>query len=71
MALVEANPSRFHEVARLDALSSKTWTTPALAGAYLLVRNDQEAACYRVPLRPPEQVASIAAAPFQTSSDAH
>jgi len=48
ITLVEANPSGFHEVAKLNALEAKTWNTPALAGEYLLVRNDQEAACYRL-----------------------
>jgi len=49
IALVEANPNQFHEVAKLDALNAKTWNTPALAGEYLLVRNDQEAVCYKLP----------------------
>jgi outer membrane protein assembly factor BamB len=49
VALVEANPSEYRELARLGALSSKTWNTPALAGDLLLVRNDQEAVCYRLP----------------------
>jgi len=53
VALVEANPSAFNEVARFNALSAKTWNTPALAGEFLLVRNDQEAACFRLPARFP------------------
>ena len=53
VALVEAKPSEFHELARLGALSSKTWNNPALAGEFLLVRNDQEAVCYQLPLRQP------------------
>ena len=51
MALVEANPSEYRELARVNALSSKTWNVPALAGEFLLARNDQEAVCYRLPLR--------------------
>jgi hypothetical protein len=31
-------------------LNGKTWNPPALAGDLLLVRNDQEAACYRLPV---------------------
>src|SRR5438445_11973814 len=51
IALVEANPSTHCEVARLNGLSAKTWNTPALAGEFLLVRNDQEAVCYQLPKR--------------------
>jgi outer membrane protein assembly factor BamB len=46
------SPEKFHEEGRLAALSSMTWNTPALAGPYLLVRNDREAACYRLPPAP-------------------
>jgi outer membrane protein assembly factor BamB len=34
----------------IQALSSKTWNCPTLAGKYLLVRNDREAVCYEVAL---------------------
>jgi outer membrane protein assembly factor BamB len=51
VVLVEASPqSGGKELARLPALSSKTWNTPSLAGDLLLVRNDQEAVCYQLPL---------------------
>lgn len=49
VALVEATPQAFHELARFWALDGKTWTNPALAGHRLLVRNDHEAACYDLP----------------------
>ncbi len=32
------------------AVEGKTWNNLALAGEYLLVRNGEEAACYRLPL---------------------
>ena len=51
IALVEANPTAYHEVARLSGLRAKTWNTPALAGQFLLVRDDQEAVCYQLPKR--------------------
>jgi outer membrane protein assembly factor BamB len=51
VALVEANPAAYHEVAKVPALAGKTWNNPALSGAHLLVRNDEWAACYRLPLR--------------------
>ncbi len=50
VVLVEANPAAHHELARFPALNSKTWNNPALAGKFLLVRNDREAACYELPL---------------------
>lgn len=51
VTLVEASPAGFHELGSIPALHAKTWNTPALAGQYLLVRNDQEAACYKLPQR--------------------
>jgi outer membrane protein assembly factor BamB len=48
VALVEANPRGLRELGRIAALEGKTWNPPALAGRYLLVRNDHEAACYEV-----------------------
>ena len=50
VALVEANPERFQEVARFPAIEGNTWNTPALSGDLLLVRNHQEAAAFRLPL---------------------
>jgi outer membrane protein assembly factor BamB len=49
VALVEARPDEFKEVMRFDALSSRTWSGPALSGQYLLLRNDQEAVCFEWP----------------------
>ncbi|MEA3213678.1 MAG: outer membrane protein assembly factor BamB [Chthoniobacter sp.] len=51
VVLAEAKPEGFRELGRFPALSSKTWNHPTLAGRYLLVRNDQEAACYELPLQ--------------------
>ncbi len=48
--LVEVNPNESKELTRFPALADKTWNNPALAGQYLLVRNDKEAACYELPL---------------------
>ena len=50
VVLVEADPGEHRELARLAALDGKTWNPPALAGRFLLVRNDREAACYELPL---------------------
>ena len=52
IAFVEANPEAFNELARFPGIQGKTWNIPTLAGEYLLIRNDHEAACYRIPARP-------------------
>ncbi len=49
VAIVEAGPERFRELARIEALSGKTWNHPALSGRRLLVRNDREAARIDLP----------------------
>ncbi|MDB4746533.1 PQQ-like beta-propeller repeat protein, partial [Verrucomicrobia bacterium] len=50
IVFVEANPEEFKEIARFPGVEGITWNIPTLAGEYLLVRNDKEAACYRVPV---------------------
>jgi outer membrane protein assembly factor BamB len=58
VALVEVNPNEHRELARFAALTGKTWNNPALAGRYLLVRNDQEAACYELPEKQSQSIRS-------------
>lgn len=52
LALVEASPKKYRELASFQALAPGhvTWNNPAFAPPYLLVRNAREAACYRLPL---------------------
>jgi outer membrane protein assembly factor BamB len=52
LALVEATPERYHELANIQALDPAdiTWNTPAFSAPYLLIRNAREAACYRLPI---------------------
>jgi outer membrane protein assembly factor BamB len=52
--LAEPNPKEFRELARIKVFAEKTWNPPALAGDLLLVRNEREAACLRLPLRAPQ-----------------
>ncbi|MBN8627132.1 MAG: PQQ-like beta-propeller repeat protein [Planctomycetes bacterium] len=50
VALVEAKPDGFNELGRFPALpTGVSWNQPVLIGTRLLVRNDEEAACYELP----------------------
>jgi outer membrane protein assembly factor BamB len=49
VVLVGPSPRGLRERGRIEALKGKTWNNPALAGRYLLVRNDREAACFELP----------------------
>ncbi len=53
VALVEASPDAFKELTRFTAVSGQSWNCPALSGHKLLVRTDQEAACYELPAAGP------------------
>jgi outer membrane protein assembly factor BamB len=48
IALIEANPDQFHELARFPALEGKTWNHPVLVGDLLLLRNGEEMAAFRL-----------------------
>jgi outer membrane protein assembly factor BamB len=49
IALVEATPKGFSELARATVVSGQSWNYPALSGRKLLVRSELEAACYELP----------------------
>jgi outer membrane protein assembly factor BamB len=50
LALVPAVPDQFSEIARIPAMTDKTWNHPVLAGDTLLVRNGQEMVAFQLPL---------------------
>jgi len=50
VVLVETDPDEHVELGRVKAVEGRLWNPPALAGRYLLVRNDREAVCYELPM---------------------
>ncbi len=50
VVLVKATPDSLVELAKFEALSSKTWNNLALAGDIMVVRNDREAAAVKLPV---------------------
>lgn len=51
LLLLHPTPEGPGELARLKVFADKTWNPIALAGDLLLMRNDREAACYRLAVR--------------------
>jgi outer membrane protein assembly factor BamB len=48
VALVEADPFSFAEIARFSAIEGKTWNHPVIADGTLYVRNGEEMAAFRL-----------------------
>ncbi len=51
VAFVAADTDEYRELARIEALDSKTWNIPTIAGRHLLVRNDRQVICFLLPAR--------------------
>lgn len=48
LVLVEASPKAYREVARIDRIDGKCWSTPALSGGRIFARSTREAVCLDV-----------------------
>lgn len=48
--MVDTNPDALEELATFAAIDGKSWNNLCLSGDLLLVRNAEEAACYRLPM---------------------
>ena len=57
LVLLEANPKKLVEIAKIQALDGKTWNHPVIAGNLLFVRNGTEAVCYELSQTTPTEVA--------------
>jgi hypothetical protein len=51
LVLVSATPDKHTELAKFDAIEGKTWNHPVLVNDVVLVRNGEEMAALRLPLR--------------------
>ena len=49
--LVKATPDDHVELATTQLLKGKTWNHPVIVGDRLFIRNAEEAACYRLPVK--------------------
>jgi outer membrane protein assembly factor BamB len=52
LLLLKLTPTAPEELGRYRVFDAKTWNPIALSGSRLLVRNDREAACLSLPIRP-------------------
>jgi len=50
LVFAEATPEEWRELYRMPAMSGKTWNNPSFANGYLIVRNYEEAVCYKLKL---------------------
>lgn len=69
VVVVDLTPEGHREHGRLQMLEGQTWNNLALSGDRLLIRNGQEAACYRLPLAVTTQT-SAEAAPAEPAAEA-
>lgn len=63
LVLLRANPDRLEELAKLPALTGKSWNHPVVVGNRLYLRNAEEAVCYELQSKPDAMAASASNSP--------
>jgi hypothetical protein len=63
LVLLRANPDRLEELAKLPALTGKSWNHPVVVGNRLYLRNAEEAVCYELQSKPDAMAASASDSP--------
>jgi hypothetical protein len=58
IALVEPSPEKFTVLSRQFVVAGQSWNYPVLIGNRLLVRSEQEVACYELPVDLPSPAAA-------------
>jgi outer membrane protein assembly factor BamB len=49
LMLVAADPQKFRQLGKIEALTGISWNNLCLSGKHLLIRNGKQAACYELP----------------------
>lgn len=49
LMLVAADPQKFRQLGKIEALNGISWNNLCLSGKHLLIRNGKQAACYELP----------------------
>ncbi len=57
--LVEAQPKKHQEIAKLKVIEGKTWNHPVIAHGKLFARNGEEIACFELPMKTSAETAQI------------
>jgi len=63
LVLLRANPDRLEELAKLPALTGKSWNHPVVVGNRLYLRNAEEAVCYELQSKPNAMAVSASDSP--------
>jgi outer membrane protein assembly factor BamB len=69
VALLEANSEELRELAKILALTGKTWNHPVVAHGLLLVRNGEEMVCFELPREGADESTPVSVKTERTESE--